>query len=156
MIQLKKGRDGPSTLACVRADGTRTWGKLHPFFPPHDLTHCAVESVLGFHDAFFGLVAAGWDLDDFAQPGAAARLPAQALWAENIVGILDRERLLPEPLSPQAFNEDLAAALSGQKVPVCSPLAPSDLTRIRDLRDDLLVRWSSVSAGGTLEISFPI
>lgn len=47
VIQLKKGRDGPSTLACVRSDGSRTWGKEHPFFPLHDLTHCAVESVLG-------------------------------------------------------------------------------------------------------------
>jgi hypothetical protein len=47
LIQLKKGRDAPATLACVRDDGTRTWGKEHPFFPVHDLTHCAVESVLG-------------------------------------------------------------------------------------------------------------
>lgn len=38
VIQLKKGRDGPSTLACVRADGSRTWGKEHSFFPLHDLT----------------------------------------------------------------------------------------------------------------------
>ncbi|MGH7520615.1 MAG: hypothetical protein ACREMI_05010 [Gemmatimonadales bacterium] len=35
-IQLKEGRDGPSTLACVRADGSRTWGKEHPFFPLHE------------------------------------------------------------------------------------------------------------------------
>ncbi len=65
LIQLKKGRDGPATLACVRADGSRTWGKEHPFFPVHDLTHCAVESVLGFDQAFFGLIARGWDIDHF-------------------------------------------------------------------------------------------
>ncbi len=53
VIQLKKGRDGPATLACVRSDGTRTWGKEHPFFPVHDITHCVVESVLGFDQAFF-------------------------------------------------------------------------------------------------------
>ena len=71
VIQLKKGRDGPATLACVRVDGTRTWGKEHPFFPVHDITHCAVESVLGYDQAFFGLIAAGWDIDDFEKPGAS-------------------------------------------------------------------------------------
>ncbi len=85
LIQLKKGRDGPATLACVRADGTRTWGKEHPFFPTHDLTHCAVESVLGFDQAFFGLIATGWDIDDFAKPGASRRMPFQAIVAEHVV-----------------------------------------------------------------------
>jgi hypothetical protein len=91
LIHLKKGRDGPSTLACVRDDGSRTWGREHPFFPLHDLAHCIVESVLGFDEAFFGLIAAGWDIDDFAKPGASTKLPPQALLAEHIVGVLDRE-----------------------------------------------------------------
>ena len=84
-IQLKKGRDGPATLACVRADGSRTWGKEHPFFPVHDLTHCAVENVLGFDQAFFGLIATGWDIDDFTKPGASRKLPFQAIVAEHVV-----------------------------------------------------------------------
>src|SRR5712691_8174 len=92
MIQLKKGRDGPSTLVCVRPDGTRAWRKVHPFFPVHNLTHCAVESVLGFEEAFFGLVASGWSIDEFEARGAAARLPVEALWAENIAGLFDLER----------------------------------------------------------------
>jgi hypothetical protein len=33
-------------LACVRGDGTRTRARVHPFFPVHDLTCCAVESSL--------------------------------------------------------------------------------------------------------------
>src|SRR5262245_20177690 len=99
VINLKKGRDGPSTLACVRADGTRTWGREHPFFPLHDLTHCAVESVLGLNEAFFGLIAAGWAIDDFEKPGAGARIPFQGILAEHIVGVLDRERALPEPMA---------------------------------------------------------
>ena len=57
-IEFKKTKDGRPSLACVRPDGTRTWARVHPFFPTHDLTHCAVESVLGFDQAFFGLVAA--------------------------------------------------------------------------------------------------
>ncbi len=93
IVQLKKGRDAPATLACVRGDGSRTWVKLQRFFPLHDLTHYAVESVFGFDQAFFGLVASGWDIADFAAPGAAARLPAQALQAECMVGLFDLERV---------------------------------------------------------------
>ena len=55
-IELKKTKDGRPSLACVRPDGTRTWARVHPFLPTHDLTHGAVESVLGFDQAFFGLV----------------------------------------------------------------------------------------------------
>src|SRR5256885_13197761 len=112
MIQLKKGRDGPATLVCVRNDGSRTWGREHPFFPLHDLTHYAVECVLGFEHAFFGLIAAGWAIDDFAKPRAASRLPAQAIVAEHIVGVLDRERGgLPQPLSADQFNENVSASI---------------------------------------------
>src|SRR3982751_5238079 len=105
IIQLKKGRDGPAKLACVRADGTRTWGKEHPFFPVHDLTHCAVESVLRLDQAFFGLIAKGWEIDDFAKPGASRRMPFQAIVAEHVVAAFDRERALPLPLTAGELNE---------------------------------------------------
>jgi hypothetical protein len=108
-IELKKGKDGPSTLACVRLDGTRTWAKLHPFFPRHDLTHCAVESVLGFDSAFFGLVAAGWALGDFGQRGASGRLPTEARWAESLAGLLDREQAAGRIWSTAVFPVTTAA-----------------------------------------------
>ena len=155
VIQLKKGRDGPSTLTCVRADGTRTWGKVHPFFPLHDLTHCAVESVLQFDQAFFGLVAAGWQIDDFATPGAAGRLPAQALWAEHIVGILDRERGLPHPLPASELSATMAAGLQGQKLAPFRPITEAELGQVRGLRDALQARWHALPAGATLEVPFP-
>ena len=154
-IHLKKGRDGPPTLACIRADGTRTWGKLHPFFPVHDLTHCAVESILGFDHAFFGLVASGWNIDDFAAPGAAARLPIQALLAEHIVGLLDQERARGQVYSTTEFNQALVGARQGRGPVEIPPLDDTGLARIRALRDDLQARWLAVPLGGTLEVTFP-
>jgi len=88
-VEIKKGRDSRPTLVCVRADGSRTWSRVHPFFPLHDLTHYAVESVLGLTEAFFGLVASGWALEAFADRATRARLPAEAVWAEHVVGLLD-------------------------------------------------------------------
>ncbi|HEY3279823.1 MAG TPA: hypothetical protein VGJ83_04865 [Gemmatimonadales bacterium] len=88
IIELKKGRDGPANLACVRADGSRTWAREHPFFPVHDLTHCAVESVFGFTEAFFGLVAAGRSID---ATGTAA-LPVEAHRPPRVAGVPARHR----------------------------------------------------------------
>ena len=31
----------------------------------HDLIHYVVETTLGYREAFFGLLAAGWDIQDF-------------------------------------------------------------------------------------------
>lgn len=155
-VQLKKGRDGPSTLACVRADGTRTWGKVHPFFPVHDLTHLAVESVLGLRSGFFGLVAAGWDIDDFAAPGAAARLPAEALLAEHMVGTLDREGAGPQLASVDEFNAALGSALRATPAAdLFRPLTAAELAAIRGLRDNLAARWGALAPGDTLEAPFP-
>jgi hypothetical protein len=155
IIELKKGHDGPSTLSCVRADGTRTWGKLHPFFPVHDLTHCAVESVLGFREAFFGLVASGWAIDDFAAPGASRRFPEEARWAESIVGLFDLERGTGRIWTAPGFNEALAESLRGQGVAGFRPVAEQELARIRALRSQTQMLWDSLAPGDKLALPFP-
>jgi len=153
-IQLKKGRDGPSSLACVRANGTRTWSRLHPFFPAHDLAHCAVESVLGFREAFFGLVASGWEIDDFAKREVRAGMPPEALWAENAVGLFDLERTQGRPFDAAGFNEALASSLQVQKVDPCRPIFDDELIRVRALRDELVGRWWALAPGETLDVPF--
>ena len=155
VIEMKKGRDGPTTLICVRADGTRTWGKVARFFPVHDLTHCSVESVLGFKEAFFGLVASGWNIDDFTAPGVAARLPIEAQWAESIVGLLDLERGTGKEWTAQEFNEALAESLRGQGVKSFRAIREAELARARELRDELEARWDVLAPGGVLTVPFP-
>jgi hypothetical protein len=156
VIELKKGRDGPSTLVCVRADGTRTWGKVARFFPVHDLTHCAVESVMGFNEAFFGLVASGWNIDDFATPGVAGRLPVEAVWTESIVGLLDLERGSGRGWTAPEFNEALAESLRGQGRTAFRPVGEDELARARTLRGELQERWEALPPGGVLTVPFPV
>lgn len=151
-IQLRRGKDGPSTLTCVRADGSRTWSKVHPFFPVHDLTHCAVESVLGFREAFFGLVASGWALETF---GPRVPLPLEARWAECIVGLLDLERAQPRSFPASQFNEMLAASLHGQGLESFRPVTDEQLDRVSEVREQLAGAWRALPMGGTLEVSFP-
>jgi hypothetical protein len=155
VIELKKGRDGPTTLVCVRSDGTRTWGKVARFFPVHDLTHCAVESVLGFKEAFFGLAASGWNIDDFAAPGVAARLPAEAVWAESIVGLLDLERGTGTEWTAAEFNIALAESLRGQNRVAFRLITDDELAHTRALRNELQKRWVQLLPGDVLTVPFP-
>ena len=80
-IHLKRHADGSASITLTRADGTVTWqrqkGKLALVFPPHDLTHYAVETTLGYQHAFYGLVADGWDISDFAAPWPRGPVPGE-------------------------------------------------------------------------------
>ena len=156
VIQWRKGRDGPPTLTCVRPDGTRTWRKVHPFFAVHDLAHCSVESVFGFTQAFFGLIASGWSIEEFEHRGAAGRLPDEALWAEHMVGLLDVERATGHLMSAAEFGAALAAALEAEGRGLFRPVTERELARVRGLIADLQSQWQRVPLGQTLELRFPI
>src|SRR4051812_26680963 len=93
IIRLKKKRNGEPALTCERPNGSVPWqrqeGQVGRFLPLHDLTHFAVESVLRFDSAFFGLIASGWDISDFGGAGLKHRVGEQALLAEMLVGFFD-------------------------------------------------------------------
>jgi hypothetical protein len=114
-----------------------------------------VESALGYTEAFFGLVASGWSLNDFAAPGAAARLPPPAQWAEHIVGLLDQERVRPTPWSAGDFIRALQATGAVRGLGDPPDITEERLAEIRDMRDDLTSRWHGLAAGATLEVEFP-
>src|SRR5712691_9180335 len=112
VIRVKKKTDGSAALSCRRADGSVTWqrqdGGQGRFFPLHDLTHYAVETVLGHPRGFYGLVAEGWDLSDFGKPWPRGPLPVESIASELVVGFLDRERAAGVEWSATDFNETAA------------------------------------------------
>ncbi|MEK0431686.1 MAG: hypothetical protein RL139_1490 [Gemmatimonadota bacterium] len=155
-IEIKKTHDGRPSLACVRADASRTWARVHPFLPTHDLAHYAVESVLGIDDAFFGLIAQGWAIDDFASPGAVRRLPAAAMYVERIVGYVERG------MAPDAAA--LASALALDGTTAAAPTAAggefpavteTQLAAITALRAACIAEWRALPPGETMRLTFP-
>jgi hypothetical protein len=111
--------------------------------------------VLGCHTAFFGLVASGWTLDDFAERGASGRLPPEAHWAEALVGVLDRERAGGMTLQAVEINELVSSGLQRGGVTPLRLVTDGELERIRRLRDELHAHWLATEPGGTLEVLFP-
>jgi hypothetical protein len=158
-IRLTKRRDGAVVFELRRADGSTTWhkrtGPTAQFFVVHDLTHYAVETVLGYRRGFYGLVAEGWDLTDFGTPWPRGPLPDDALPVEVIVGCFDTQRAAGEQLTALQCNASAAAyfANAGRRSPVA--LSEEEISRVRERMSDLVWRWHALADGETLELSFP-
>jgi len=158
VIRIKKGTDGRTSLSCERANGTTTWqrqqGAQASFFPRHDLTHYAVETVLGHTKGFYGLVAAGWDLSDFGTPWPRGPLPKDGNLSEIVVGFFDRERASGQMGSAQEINDELAEFVKENGLPVPDQLTEDDLSRVRKRRGELFAQWNAVRPGDALELAF--
>jgi hypothetical protein len=158
LIQIIKRSDGGGVLRCVRADGSLTWQKQESrhaaFFALHDLTHFAVESTLGFRRGFFGLVAAGWEIEETTGQGTRSAIPDEAKAVEYIVGSLDSERASGAVWNAEDFNQQAAIHAASAGLPELRPLTDEDLARVRARRAELFARWRAISPGETLELHF--
>lgn len=158
-IRFQKAKDGSATLSCIRDDGSSTWSNgVQDFFVWHDLIHYAVETTLGCRQAFFGLLASGWNIDDFEKrdpkTGRTPPLPAETVGVENIVGLLSSELVGAMPPSHAEFSELLASACAGFDFPPPA-VTPEQLDAIRAAVAALHSRWRDLPPGGVLELPFP-
>lgn len=153
-IRLKKGRDGPDSLACVREDGTSTWKRLQRGLAAHDLVHYAVESELGIADGFFGLVESGWTMDALAAAEERASIPPGAMWVEFVVNQFLTEGASGEAYDAEAFHETLARSMAKASVALPRKLEAEEIARVRGRIVDVVGRWRSLPLGETLELSF--
>ncbi|MBA3852795.1 MAG: hypothetical protein C0503_00180 [Gemmatimonas sp.] len=158
-LLLKKHSDGRTAFTLERADGSRTWQRQErhaAFFAAHDLTHYALETITGLRHAFYGLVAQGWDFDDFLPPYPRGPLGAEALWAETLVGLLDVERGTTAPgdtmMSAEEFNAQLSAKLADAGLTAPRALEEVTLRAIRMRRDALIAEWEALPRGETLRL----
>lgn len=159
-IRIKKNRDGTAALSCTRADGSVTWqkqqGQQALFFPRHDLTHYAVETVLGHRRGFYGLVAEGWDMSDFGTPWPRGPMPAAADPSELIVGFLDTERAGNVRWTAADLNEKVALYYETHHIDALFNVTDDQLVQIRKRRAELFAMWEAVSPGDALELPFDI
>ena len=146
LVEIVKQPDGAGVLRCTRQDGSVTWQKQTKHaahFALHDLTHFAVETVLGYKRGFFGLIAEGWEVEDTTGQGARGALPAEAIEVEKIVGLLDSERASAAIWSAAEFN-----AFSPRT------LTDTELQQLRAARSGLFRQWSAIAPGQKLELKF--
>lgn len=159
MIVRWKKRDAATTsITCERADGTTTWqrytGHQAAFFPLHDLTHLAAETTLAVRRGFFGLVAEGWGIGDFAPPWPRGPLPTEAARMEVLVGFLDAERAGGERWDAGAFNTNGDQHCAEKGIAPWSPVSEAALAAIRKRRSELFTRWDALPHGESLVVTF--
>jgi len=155
-IRIHNRVDGLAVLRCERTDGSVTWQR-HPeknsrFFPLHDLTHYAVETTLGLREAFYGLVARGWDLRDFGTPWPRGQLPVEACVSEFLVGALDLERMSGE----QQTVEEVNARGLGEFEDEWRTITDDELARSRALAHELIARWRALPPDSEIALEFTL
>lgn len=156
---MKKNTPKPATLTCWRADGTYTWAKLHQGFEDHDLAHVAVESILEFENAFFGLIIKGFDIQAYELPKEVKpeelqsyNLPEEALQTEHLVNLLQTEywnnELIPNLL------EMLENILKKNNIPFPKKLTQEKLEEIKKAYRENIKLWKEVEINSKLVFYF--
>lgn len=161
LIRLKKSKDPSqaSTITITRTDGSSTWAKLHRGMETHDLAHYAVEKVLGFKKAFYSIIEAGYNINDFTLPKEARptalltkNLDPEALITEHIVNLLEIERY--QQTAPEGFLINLKMVLTKDELPLPILLDEQSLARIRKMYLGLVEKWNHLNTNDVLEINF--
>ena len=160
IIRIKKNPDGRTSLSCTRPDGTTTWQRLEgtqaKFFPRHDLTHYAVETVLAGNRVSTPSSPPAGISRTSATPWPRGRIPPEATFSEMIVGLLDLERQ-HRAFGDRRGRQHAAWTNSAASTifPRAEPISDTDLDRIRQRRAELFGQWESVNPGDALELPFP-
>lgn len=159
-IALEERGPGDVVLRCTRADGSTTWqrhrGHQARFFPLHDLVHLAVESTLGARDGFWGLVAAGWEIEETTGKGARGPLPDETVVVEQLVNLFSLERTggatPPDAAGFRAVMREVMSA--GAPWPWTPRIDDAALAATRAAIDALHDRWARTPTGATLALRF--
>ena len=150
LIQFKKGKNQnkqkPDTLICIRDDRSVTWTHIHRGFVTHDFAHYVVETTLGFQNAFFGLVAKGFDIPDFSLPASKRpfKIPKEVIKVEPIVALLQAELW-------ESFPDTLLHPNS-KELP--AKITPEQIESMRRRLRRLMEQWDNVIPGESMTLQF--
>ena len=153
-VKFTRGKDKKDVLAVTREDGSTSWQHQQPGIPVHDLTHFAVESSLGLKNGFYGLLSQGWDITRLTAKDVRTLLPPEGFWTELVVGLIQTERLAPEPFSAAEFNELLMKEQNERGMKIDRILTDEELNLIRVSFLDLYSRWRQLQPGEALQLEF--
>ncbi len=154
-IRFQKGKEGKATIVWMRDAGTREVFRASAFFVSHDLTHYAVETNLGLKNAFYGLMAQGWEIEDFGRKDPITNktlpLPLEAGIAEAIVGLIQLEqggRLTPKDTATIIEEERAKGGYAD------IPLTEASLNTIRETANNLIAQWEALEADSFFDLDF--
>jgi hypothetical protein len=156
LIRLSKHTGKPHVIKYVRDNGTETWMQADDFFVRHDLSHFALETVLGYKTAFNGMINSGMDIKDFEnrEKRRAMKVTDEAGYAENMANLFLGE-VLQGNLEDFNAVQQQTLAYSNSEIPAID-LADEKIQAVRKYLRQLLTDWELLSSGQTMELVFTI
>ena len=155
-IRFTKNTGKQNVIKYIRDNGTETWMYCDDFFIRHDLSHYALEKILGYKTAFNGMLNAGMDIRDFDDKEKRTKLSvtAEAWYAENLANLFLIE------IAQGAFDDfnqvqqTSFVSFNQQYPPIILP--DEKIKEVRHHLTDLLAKWKALPSGETLELSFSL
>ena len=116
----------------------------------HDFTHYVVETTLGFENAFFGLVAKGYNIPDFSESKSTRpfEIPKEAVDTESIVQLLQSD-FLDTGAGRDGLFQNYSATLS-------VGVTDQQLEVMRQKLRRLLQQWQDLRHGESMTLQFKI
>ena len=153
-ILFTKNTGKPHSIKHIRDDGSETWMASDDFFIRHDLSHYAIETILQFKTAFYGMIQNGMDIRDFEnkEKRKALLITAEAWYAENMANLFLMET---KNGNFEDFNSISSQTLAEMNLPFPALLLnEDDLNTIRNYLQQLLFQWNQLPTGDTLRLNF--
>ncbi len=155
-IQLTKNTGKSHVIRYIRDNGTQTWMYSDDFFVRHDLSHYALEKIMGYKTAFNGMINTGMDIRDFEnkEKRAAMRVTDEAWYAENMANFFLVE--IAQGLFDDFNMVQQAALISFNRHSPIITIPEEKISGIRSYLRELLENWKALPSGERLELSFTV
>lgn len=154
-LNITKNTGKPHILSYTRDDGSVTWMYSDDFFTRHDLSHYAIETIMEYRTAFYGMLNDGMDIGDFEDREKRLLIPMtdEARWAENMANLFLMETTQGTFPDFNEVQQNTGRSSFGDQY-LLMTLSPDQIEGIRNRLRQLLAEWDALPVGETLTLTF--
>ena len=155
-MEITKNIDKPHVICYMRDDGSKTWMYADNFFVRHDLSHYAIEKILGYTTAFMGMLNNGMDIKDFEDREKRKKITMtkEAMNSEQMANLFLME-VVQGYLAD--FNDTLKQTFTVKEQVFDAPIVTrNQLATIRKYVRELYKNWDELPAGETMSLAITL
>ena len=155
-MEITKNIDKPHVICYMRDDGSKTWMYADNFFVRHDLSHYAIEKILGYTTAFMGMLNNGMDIKDFENREKRKKITMtkEAMNSEQMANLFLME-VVQGYLAD--FNDTLKQTFTVKEQVFDAPIVTrNQLATIRKYVRELYKNWDELPAGETMSLAITL
>jgi len=155
-MEITKNIDKPHVICYMRDDGSKTWMHADNFFVRHDLSHYAIEKMLGYTTAFMGMLNSGMDIKDFENREKRKKITMtkEAMNSEQMANLFLMEVAQGDLAD---FNDTLKQTFTVKEQVFDAPIVTrNQLATIRKYVRELYKNWDELPAGETMSLAITL